>query len=41
MTTCGEFLRKSLGWPGVDFAKCMGTSAVTVSPWKYGRTPMG
>jgi len=36
-----KFLRKSLGWSGVDFAKRMGTSAETVSRWEHGRAPMG
>lgn len=36
-----KFLRKSLGWSGVDFAKRMGASAETVSRWENGKTPMG
>ena len=36
-----KFLRKSLGWSGVDFAQRMGTSAETVSRWEHGRAPMG
>lgn len=36
-----KFLRKSLGWSGVDFAKRMGTTPETVSRWEHGKTPMG
>jgi len=36
-----KFLRKSLGWSGVDFAKRMGATQETVSRWENGRTPMG
>ena len=36
-----KFLRKSLGWSGVDFAKRIGTTAETVSRWEHGRAPMG
>lgn len=31
-----KFLRKSIGWSGVDFAKRMGTTAETVSRWEHG-----
>jgi putative zinc finger/helix-turn-helix YgiT family protein len=36
-----KFLRKSLGWSGVDFARRMGTAPETVSRWENGRAPMG
>ena len=36
-----RFLRKSLGWSGVDFAKKMGAQPETVSRWENNRTPMG
>jgi putative transcriptional regulator len=36
-----RFLRKVLGWSGVDFAEHMGTSAETVSRWETGTTPIG
>lgn len=36
-----RFLRKSLGWSGVDFAKRMGTKPETVSRWENGKAPMG
>jgi putative zinc finger/helix-turn-helix YgiT family protein len=36
-----RFLRKSLGWSGVDFAARMGTTPETVSRWEQGKTPMG
>src|SRR5262245_36801656 len=36
-----RFLRKLLGWSGVDFAEHMGTSAETVSRWENGSTPIG
>ena len=36
-----RFLRKSLGWSGVDFAKRMGTTKETVSRWETGKLAMG
>ena len=36
-----KFLRKSLGWSGVDFAKRMGTTPETVSRWENRKAPMG
>jgi putative zinc finger/helix-turn-helix YgiT family protein len=36
-----RFLRKYLGWSGVDFAKHMGVAAETVSRWENDREPMG
>jgi putative transcriptional regulator len=36
-----KFLRKSLGWAGVDFAKHMGATPETVSRWEHGKVPMG
>jgi putative zinc finger/helix-turn-helix YgiT family protein len=36
-----RFLRKSLGWSGVDFAKHMGATPETVSRWENGKAPMG
>src|SRR6266849_10082587 len=36
-----RFLRKSLGWSGVDFARRMGTTKETVSRWESGKLPMG
>jgi len=36
-----RFLRKSLGWSGVEFAKRMGSTAETVSRWEHGRASMG
>lgn len=36
-----RFLRKCLGWSGVDFAAHMGTTAETVSRWEQGATRMG
>jgi putative zinc finger/helix-turn-helix YgiT family protein len=36
-----RFLRKSLGWTGVDFAKRMGATPETVSRWENGKAPMG
>lgn len=36
-----KFLRKSLGWSGVDFAKRMGAKPETVSRWENGKAPMG
>jgi len=36
-----RFLRKYLGWSGVDFATYMGVAAETVSRWEHGTTPMG
>jgi putative zinc finger/helix-turn-helix YgiT family protein len=36
-----RFLRKWLGWSGVDFAKHMGVAPETVSRWETGDKPMG
>ena len=36
-----KYLRKWLGWSGVDFARHMGTTPETVSRWEQGRVPMG
>jgi putative zinc finger/helix-turn-helix YgiT family protein len=36
-----RFLRKYLGWSGVDFAKRMGTAPETVSRWEHGTAAMG
>lgn len=36
-----KFLRKTLGWSGVDFAKRMGAAPETVSRWENGKAPMG
>jgi len=36
-----RFLRKFLGWSGVDFAAHVGTTPETVSRWETGSTPMG
>ena len=36
-----RFLRKSLGWSGVDFARRMGTTKETVSRWESGKLSMG
>jgi putative zinc finger/helix-turn-helix YgiT family protein len=36
-----RFLRKYLGWSGVDFAAHMGTTAETVSRWEQGAVRMG
>jgi putative zinc finger/helix-turn-helix YgiT family protein len=36
-----KFLRKHLGWSGVELAKHMGVAAETVSRWENGREPMG
>jgi len=35
-----KYLRKWLGWSGVDFARRMGTTPETVSRWEQGRVPM-
>jgi len=35
------FLRKSLGWSGVDFARHMGTRQETVTRWERGSIRMG
>jgi len=32
-----RFLRKALGWSGVDFARHMGVDAATVSRWEAGQ----
>ena len=36
-----RFLRKHLGWSGVEFGKAIGTTPETVSRWEAGATPMG
>ena len=36
-----RFLRKGLGWSGVDFAKRTGTKPETVSRWENGKVLMG
>ena len=36
-----RFLRKSLGWSGVDFARNMGVTEETVSRWENGAVPIG
>lgn len=36
-----RFLRKLLGWSGVDFAAHMGTQPETVSRWENDSTPIG
>lgn len=36
-----RFLRKYLGWSGVDFARHMGTKPESVSRWEHGAMPMG
>ena len=36
-----RYLRKYLGWSGVDFAAHMGVTPETVSRWEHGTTPMG
>ena len=36
-----RFLRKSLGWSGVDFARNMGVTEETVSRWENGAIPIG
>jgi putative zinc finger/helix-turn-helix YgiT family protein len=36
-----RFLRKWLGWSGVDFAKHMGVAPETVSRWETADKPMG
>jgi putative zinc finger/helix-turn-helix YgiT family protein len=36
-----RFLRKYLGWSGVDFAAYIGVTPETVSRWEQGKTPMG
>jgi putative zinc finger/helix-turn-helix YgiT family protein len=36
-----KYLRKWLGWSGVDFARHMGATPETVSRWEQGRVPMG
>jgi putative zinc finger/helix-turn-helix YgiT family protein len=35
-----RFLRKYLGWSGVDFARHMGVTAESVSRWENDREPM-
>jgi len=34
------FLRKSLGWSGVDFAQNMGTDRAQISKWEHGAVKM-
>jgi putative zinc finger/helix-turn-helix YgiT family protein len=36
-----RYLRKYLGWSGVDFARHMGATPETVSRWESGATPIG
>jgi putative zinc finger/helix-turn-helix YgiT family protein len=36
-----RFLRKLLGWSGVDFASHFGVTPETVSRWESGKKPMG
>jgi len=36
-----RYLRKYLGWSGVDFAARMGVTPATVSRWEHGTGPMG
>ena len=36
-----KFLRKSLGWSGVDFARNMGVTEETVSRWENNAVPIG
>jgi len=36
-----KFLRKSLGWSGVDFARQMHADPATVSRWENGAQPIG
>ncbi len=36
-----RYLRKYLGWSGVDFAQRMGTTPETVSRWETGTDPIG
>jgi putative zinc finger/helix-turn-helix YgiT family protein len=36
-----RYLRKYLGWSGVDFARHVGTTPETVSRWETGASPMG
>lgn len=36
-----RFLRKTLGWSGVDFAKHFGVAPETVSRWESGKKPIG
>jgi transcriptional regulator with XRE-family HTH domain len=36
-----RFLRKYLGWSGVDFGEYMGVAAETVSRWENGAANMG
>ena len=36
-----RFLRKHLGWSGVDFARTMGVDPATVSRWENDKEPMG
>lgn len=36
-----RFLRKYLGWSGIDFAQHMGTTPETVSRWEHGTASIG
>ena len=36
-----KYLRKFLGWSGMDFAQRVGATAETVSRWEHGKMPMG
>jgi putative zinc finger/helix-turn-helix YgiT family protein len=36
-----RFLRKYLGWSGVDFAAHMGATPETISRWEKGAVPIG
>lgn len=36
-----RFLRKQLGWSGLELSIYMGSTPETVSRWENGRTPMG
>ncbi|MFC1529569.1 type II TA system antitoxin MqsA family protein [Gemmatimonadota bacterium] len=36
-----KFLRKYLGWSGLEFASRMGVTPETVSRWEHGARPMG
>lgn len=36
-----RYLRKYLGWSGVDFSEHMGVTPETISRWENGKEPMG
>jgi putative zinc finger/helix-turn-helix YgiT family protein len=36
-----KFLRKFIGWSGVDFAKKVGVDSATVSRWEHDEKPIG